>query len=118
MKKSIGNEMGKVTIVNIILFLFLFVFFTRICPIILYDKDDWIYIGQMRIPFPQWNGWNPVKVLPEILMPICGYISAYFIYPIIGNYFFSITITSAIILSIFIALCVRIDVSERKKFLW
>lgn len=117
MKKSIGNEMGKVTIVNIILFLFLFVFFTRICPIVLYDKDDWIYIGQMRIPFPQWNGWNPVKVLPEILMPICGYISAYFIYPIIGNYFFSITITSAIILSIFIViLCLCVMQLIRKRF--
>lgn len=92
----IRDERWKIWIVNIGLFVFLLIFFIRICPIIPYDKDDWIYIGQMRVPFPLWRNWNPSKVLPEVLMPMCGYIGAYMVYPLTGDYFSSLTLTAAV----------------------
>ena len=103
----IKNEKAKITIVNLFLTILLLLFFANICPIVPYDKDDWIYLGQMRIPIPMWNGWNPTKILPEVLMPICGYFGARLVYPIVGDYFFAITIVAAIILSTFIVtLCI------------
>lgn len=100
MKFFAKDQKWKIIIVNTVIFVLLVIFFSRIYPIVLYDKDDWIHIGQMRIPLPMWNGWNPSKVLPEVLMPMCGYIAAYFVYPLIGDYFYSITLTSAVILEI------------------
>lgn len=101
------NEKAKIVIVNLFLTIFLLLFFTDICPIVPYDKDDWIYLGQMRMPIPMWNGWNPTKILPEVLMPMCGYFGARLVYPIVGDYLLSITIAAAMILSAFIvALCV------------
>ena len=98
------SEKWKVVGIHIMLYAFLLLFFIRICPMIPYDQDDWIYLGQMRIPLPLWGDWNPVKVLPEVLMPMCGYISAYVVYPIVGDYLYSITIMAGIIVSSFVCL--------------
>lgn len=107
----------KIIVVNLFIFVFLVVFFSRICPITVYDSDDWIYITQMRIPLPIWNAWNPTRILPEVLMPLCGYISAYFVYPIVGDYFYSITITAAVMLSVFVlALCFCFMKLMRNRF--
>lgn len=96
------NAKRKIIIVNIAIIFFLLVFFVKICPIVPYDQDDWIYLGKIRIPFPIWKEWNPSKVLPEVLMPLCGYLGAYLFYPIFGDYIFSISFAAAIIIVVFI----------------
>ena len=119
MKDFTKKEKSNIVIVNIVIALILILFFTKTCPLVPYDADDWIHLGQMRIPLPIWNGWNPSKVLPEVLMPMCGYIGAYVIYPLVGDYIFSITIAAAIILVfhiVMLCLCVMMLVHKRFHF--
>lgn len=77
------------------LFLILFVFFTQVHPLVPYDGDDWVNMSSFRVALPKWHAWNPVKVLPEISFPIAGYIAAYFVTPIVGDYVRSIVLVSA-----------------------
>lgn len=83
-------------------FAFLFLWFTRINPLVLYDGDDWLYISYVRKAIPIWKDWNPARVLPEVLMPFCGAAAAYVLTPLTGDYIGSITIVSALAVSGFI----------------
>ena len=96
MKKKI------VYLAQVIIFLFLLIYFTQISPLQPFDGDDWRYIGNIRPPFPMWGAWNPTRVLAEVLMPIGGYIGAFIVYTISGNYIWSLSVTEAVIVSIFI----------------
>lgn len=91
-------------ITQILFFCVLLIFLTKIFPLVPFDSDDWNYIGSMRLPIPEWGIWNPTRVLPETLMPLAGYISAYIIYPLTGHYISSITFVSAAICSAFVLL--------------
>lgn len=84
------------------LFFYFLIFFTCIHQLVPYDGDDWINLSLTRGAYPIWGIHNPIKVLPETLMPICGYISAYLFYPILNEYITSITFCAAIIVSVFI----------------
>ena len=55
------NEKRKVFIVNIVIIFFLLVFFIKICPIVPYDQDDWIYLGKIRMPIPIWIRMESLK---------------------------------------------------------
>lgn len=48
---------------------FLFVWFTQIHPLVVYDADDWTYLAYVRSATPIWGDWNPAKVFPETVMP-------------------------------------------------
>lgn len=95
---------NPITITTSILFLFFLVFFTTVQPLVVFDGDDWGNLAMERIPIPKITGFNPIKILPETLYPVIGYIAAYVLYPIIGNYLFSITLISALTVSLFAAL--------------
>ncbi len=69
----------------------LFVFWTRISPMMVADADDWSYISYSRQAVPIWHAWNPAKVLPETITGLCGYFAAYIIYPVCGDYVMSMT---------------------------
>jgi len=79
---------------------FLLFFFIRICPLVVFDCDDWRYLGNFRLPIPIWKGWNPARVMPETLMPIAGWLAARIVCPICGDYVYSVTIISAIIITL------------------
>lgn len=76
---------------GVVVFLFFYVFYTRVEPIMVSDPDDWTYIGYTRVPVPLWKNWNPAKVMPETLEGILGSVAAFFVYPIIGDYIGSFT---------------------------
>ena len=93
----------------ILLFISLFIFYSRIVPIVPFDTDDWCYMGYYRLPFPIWGDWNPSRILPEVLMPYVSIFAARVIYPVIGNYFGSITLMYAFVVTAFISiLCVQL----------
>ena len=96
------SERIKISILMGAVFIAMMVFFANVHPIVLYDGDDWNNLSSMRKAFPIWHGFNPIKVLPETLMPICGYIAAYLITPIIGDYVYAVTLTAAFVVSAFI----------------
>ncbi len=91
-------------IMAIVIFAFMYVFFTNVYPLIIYDADDWTYIAAPRSFIPLIHAWNPARVLPETLMPMCGSIAAYIIYPITHNYLNSLTIVNAFMVALFISL--------------
>lgn len=84
------------------MFLFLVLFFVYINPVVVYDGDDWCNLSYLRAPLPKWGIWNPIKVFPELLTPFAGHIAAYIINPFLNDYIFSITVTTSIILAVFI----------------
>lgn len=87
---------------NILIFIFFFVFFSQVHPLIPFDTDDWKYIGFERPPYPTINQWNPTKLLPECLQPLIGMFAAYFLTPIIGDYIYALVVTHAFVVSLFI----------------
>lgn len=55
-------------------------------PQIILDYDDWSYVAYFRLPIPWPTFWNPSRVLPEVMMPLCGYLGAviYKLLPALG----------------------------------
>ena len=88
------------------IFAFMFVWFTKIHPLALYDADDWTYISYVRKAVPSLQEWNPARIFPEVFMPLCGAIAAHIVMPLIGDYVWSVTLVSAAVVSIFIAIYV------------
>lgn len=80
-------------------FAFFMVFFTRIHPMVIFDTDSWYYAYYHRHAWPVWHLWNPIRVFSEVFMPAVSQFSAYVIYPITGDYFFSLTIGYAFVVS-------------------
>ena len=87
-----------------IMFIFMVLFFGYINLVVVYDGDDWCNLSYLRAPVPKWGIWNPIKVLPEILTPLAGHIAAYIANPILNNYIFAITLTTAFILALIITI--------------
>lgn len=85
-------------------FLFLFIFFTFVQPLAVFDGDDWAYLSMHRAPIPKIGDWNPTRILPEVLLPVVGYLAAYVIYPFSGDYIFSITLSAAFTVATFAVL--------------
>ena len=67
------------------LFCGLLCFFTLIHPLVLLSLDDWAYYGYARIALPSPSFWNPSRVLPETLMPLCGQFGA-LLFRLLGDY--------------------------------
>ena len=103
MNKTSNKREDKIFISICILglFSFVFLFFTVIHPLVVFDGDDWCYLSQFRKPIPIWGYWNPGRVLPETFLPLLGYISAYVVNPFIGNYLLSITTVFSLSIAIF-----------------
>lgn len=99
MKKKI---LDNIFIYYIFIFIFLFVFFAYIHPVITFDTDDWLYNGTYRPPVPTLGIWNPTKIFPEYLQPATALFAAYILFPIINDYYLSLTIANAFIIAFFI----------------
>lgn len=83
----------------IIVFASLMAFFTA-HPLYIYDTDDWYYISFSRHAVPSMNQWNPTKILPETLMPLCVEIAVRFIMPCMGDYMGAMGMVFGIVVSI------------------
>ena len=95
----------------------MFIFFSQVHPIVLFDNDDWSVISDARVGLPKWGGWNPIKVLPETFFPICGYFAAYVVTPIVGDYLTAFTLAAALIVSLFITAYVSLFIMFAEKVL-
>lgn len=102
---------------NLIIAVFLYMFFTRFSPLVMYNCDDWTYIGTFRVPLPIPGAWNPTRVFFESIMPVMGWLGAKLIFPITNDYVFSITVMSAILLTALImAMCISFYRLMRNKY--
>lgn len=96
-------------------FISILVFFSSIHPITLFDTDDWNYACYHRTALPLWKNWNPIRVFPEIFMPIVTMIGAYVVNPIIKDYFFSLTICYAVAVSLAFTILIYMLYEHFKK---
>ena len=87
----------------------------RLRRIALFDSDSWYYAYYHRDPWPIWQFWNPTRVFPEVFMPVVTEFSAHVIYPLIGDYFFSLTIGYATVVSAAVALLTWMVYSHFQK---
>lgn len=93
----------------LLIFVSIVIFFYKIHPFILFDADDWKDMSELRnVAFPKWHDWNPIKVLPETLMALTGYIGAYAIFPIIGDYLKGISMAIAIVVALFVTIYISL----------
>lgn len=80
-----------------LIFFALCTFFIQTEALLPYDGDDWRYLSQWRVPLPSSAQWNPSRVFPEVLQPVIGWIAAFLVTPLCGNYISAIQITASII---------------------
>ena len=72
MKEAVCIRNHVVAIFFLLVFGFLFMFFTQVHPLVIYDGDDWRYIAYTRQALPSWNEWNPSRVFAECTSrPMC-----------------------------------------------
>lgn len=88
-------------------FVFLYIWFSKIHPLVIYDADDWTYLAYVREAMPLLGDWNPGKVFPEVVMPLVSSIGLYTLYPLTGDYIGTFTVIHALVVSGFITLYVR-----------
>lgn len=85
------------------IFLATFVFFTRVCPLVPSDSDDWVLMAKVRSGLPEWGAFNPSKVLPETLLHLVNYVAAFLVMPFTGgDYVWSLVVAAALIVSAFV----------------
>ena len=101
----------------ILVFIACYVFFYVIHPLAPIDSDDWEFLSKFRLSLPLFNVWNPTRVFPEILQASCGYIAAYVIYHIINDYYNSLVVVNAVVVSAAITVYARFfKVLMEKRF--
>ena len=93
--KPEGMEKLSRTLFFIFVFAVVFIFFRYIHPVTAASGDDWINLPSYREAIPVWGGFNPVKVVPELLLPLIGQFSSFVVMPIGYDFLTAISITTA-----------------------
>lgn len=86
----------------LLVFSFLFLWFSKIHALVVYDGDDWTYLSYIRRATPDLREWNPAKVFPEMLFPFFSTFAVYVLMPIIGDYISAQTLMHAFVVSLFV----------------
>lgn len=79
---------------------FMMIFFSSVHPLVLHDGDDWAYSCYTRGGLPIWGYWNPARILPEILSPVCASAAAYLLMPLTGDFNAAYTLMAAFVVSV------------------
>lgn len=105
-----GTGQRKASVAEVLLVLgvlgFMVVFFSSVHPLVLHDGDDWAYSCYTRGALPIWGYWNPARILPEILSPVCASAAAYLLMPLTGDFNSAYTLMAALVVSVCITLYV------------
>ncbi|SKB65550.1 hypothetical protein SAMN06296386_103201 [Lachnospiraceae bacterium] len=88
----------------LILFVGLFLYFTYAHPLVIFDTDDWNYVGEPRHAIPGFGRgiWNPIKVFPEILQCLISELGVCFIMPFTKDFFLATSYAYAVFGSLMI----------------
>lgn len=82
------------------IFTFLFVWFTKVHALVVFDADDWSYLAYVRATTPVWGEWNPAKVFPEVIFPFFSTVAAYLVMPLTHDYITAQTVMHALVVSL------------------
>lgn len=97
--EQIKKEKRLAALFYLLIFAGLMLFLTCAHPLYIYDADDWTYITNPRAAVPKPFGWNPTRILPEILMPLFAQIGRSCIDPFLQDYIQSLAIAFAVALA-------------------
>lgn len=86
------------------IFLLSMLFFVKIHPIVMVDTDDWYFAYVPRTALPLWKAWNPIRVFAEVFMPIVSMFGAFVIRIFVKDYFYSLTYSYAMAVSVVITI--------------
>lgn len=86
----------------LLVFAFLYLWFSKIHAVVVFDGDDWSYLAYVRKTTPVWGEWNPSKVFPEVIFPFFSTLAAFVLTPLTGDYITAQTIMHAFVISAFI----------------
>ncbi len=106
MNSSAKQSRTILVVFFILVFISMLLLFESAHKIVIFDADDWTYIGQSRTALPSFRYWNPARIMPEVFMAACSAFGVYVIKPLCGDFINSITIVNGIVLSAFITLYV------------
>ena len=84
-------------------FILLYLFFTDVVPIIISDHDDWRLLSENRSFIITKSDPNPCKIFTENIPSYCTWLATTLIMPFNNDFIISISIISAIILSLVIS---------------
>ena len=101
MRKRILDKCIPILLLLSVFFFFL-IFFYKIHALVLFDTDDWTYSYFQRNLALEWGGWNPTRVLPEVLMPLVTLVSNFVFGLLIPDHFRAISMGYAVTLSLLI----------------
>ncbi|HAT7685133.1 TPA: hypothetical protein JAX36_001392 [Enterobacter cloacae subsp. cloacae] len=102
----ISQALEKETHLKWVLFTFVFavvaVFFTAIHPVTIISGDEWINLSSGRQAYPQWGGFNPIKVVPEVAFPLFGNIASSVVMPLGFTFLEAIAYLTAVLVAILV----------------
>ncbi|HHA1904020.1 TPA: hypothetical protein ACOED1_004855 [Enterobacter kobei] len=102
----ISQALEKETHLKWVLFTFVFavvaVFFTAIHPVTIISGDEWINLSSGRQAYPQWGGFNPIKVVPEVAFPLFGNIASSVVMPLGFTFLEAIAYLTAILVAVLV----------------
>ena len=102
MMTKLQNHKWAILFASLILFL-VYRYYAVVDPVLLRNGDDFRYFGSfMSDPIPRIGWWNVTRILSEYLMPLTGYLSAFIVYPMVGDYLLSASISLAIVIAVFL----------------
>lgn len=99
MELSIMSDRALKQIFLLLIFFISMIFFTVVHPITIISGDDWNNFSISRPAYPTHSAFNPIKVVPETLMPYAGYFASFILKPLGIDYLFAIAITTALLIS-------------------
>lgn len=115
--KSFQSQNKERMCINVAFLFFIFfcfsLFLFKCHSISIFDTDDWAYLMFTRRAafFPSVKEWNPIKILPENLMPLASWFGYYVGMMLTDNLYDSIVlgmnVTLALFVSLFCSLCMR-----------
>lgn len=85
-----------------------YIFFRYVHPVVPWDGDDWTTLGskvvRAKTPYPVIGNFESERMFCSLIGTFCGYLAAFVIYPILGDYVLSIVAVNAFVLALTITI--------------
>lgn len=84
-----------------------FIFFGFVHPTTIYTGDEWFNLSFGREAWPEWNGFNPIKVVPEMSFPLFINVASFTLMPLGLTFLQSVTFFTAALISVLVFVYLR-----------
>ncbi|MEG4684425.1 hypothetical protein UXP70_05635 [Enterobacter cloacae] len=96
---------------DVIFYLFVFasvfVFFSFIHPTTIFTGDEWYNLSLGRKAWPEWHGFNPIKVVPEVSFPLLINAASFTLMPLGLTFLESVTFFTAALVAVMVVVYLR-----------